>query len=256
MAHLPEFLATSRYCDVEHSDIHDQAHQLTRSCRSDIEKAVVLFEWVRDEVEYRLGLYKNTASETLAQGWGSCSNKANLLVALLRALEVPAGFHLLEVKTREYFGPLAPPAFFPFVSHRSLHVFCAVHLEGRWVRCDPTDDSRLSESTGHLNPQSRKVEFDGRRDALLNLRPEHILTDDGALLPHIDHVLEKERRSPPVFLRLLQRYMEFLRQRGKEFSNVDSIQESFFGLLEKESPEEHALLREVAKAESSRQRTG
>jgi hypothetical protein len=213
----------------------------------------VLFEWVRDAVEYRLGLYRHTASETLAQRWGSCSNKANLLVALLRALGVPAGFHLLEVKTREYFGPLAPPAFFPFVSHRSLHVFCAAQLEGRWVRCDPTDDSRLSESTQHLCVQSRKIDFDGRRDALLNIMPEHILTSDGVLLPHIDHVLEKERRSPPIFLRLVQLYMDFLRQRGKEFSDVDSVQKSFFGLLEKEFPEEHALLREVAMAESSRQ---
>ena len=256
MAHSLEFLSPSKYCDVEHSDIQECARQLTRSCRSDIEKAVVLFEWVRDEVEYRLGLYRHTASETLALRWGSCSNKANLLVALLRALDVPAGFHLLEVKTREYFGPLAPPAFAPFVSHRSLHVLCAAHLDGRWVRCDPTDDSRLSESTRHLSPQSRKVEFDGRSDALLNLMPEHILTNDGALLPHIDHVLEKERRLSPIFLRLVQIYMGFLRQRGKDFSSVASVQESFFRLLEKEFPEEHALLREVASAESARQKTG
>jgi hypothetical protein len=121
------------------------------------------------------------------------------------------------------------------------------------VRCDPTDDSRLSESTQHLCVQSRKIDFDGRRDALLNIMPEHILTSDGVLLPHIDHVLEKERRSPPIFLRLVQLYMDFLRQRGKEFSDVDSVQKSFFGLLEKEFPEEHALLREVAMAESSRQ---
>ncbi len=246
MSFFPEFLITTRYCEADHREIRGLARQLTQACQSDVEKAVTLFHWVRDQIEYRLGLHKHTASETLAHQWGSCSNKANLLVALMRALGIPAGFHLLEVKTREYFGPLTLPAFCPFVSHRSLHVFCALYLQGQWVRCDPTDDARLSESTLHLSPQSRKVEFDGTRDAMLNLTPEHILSDDGALLPHIDHVFAKERRSLPIFLAIAQFYMDFLRSRGKEFSNVDDLQECFLRLLEKEFPEAHGLILEAA----------
>ena len=39
----------------------------------------------------RVGLYSDTSSETLQRGYGSCSNKANVLVAILRALNIPAG---------------------------------------------------------------------------------------------------------------------------------------------------------------------
>ncbi len=244
MALPPEFLITSEYCDAGHPVIRELAHRLAQPCANDTEKAVALFEWVRDQIEYRLGLYRHAASESVGQRWGSCSNKANLLVALLRALGVPAGFHLLEVKTREYFGPLFLPAFHPFVSYRSLHVLCAIQLEGRWVRCDPTDDAQLSEGTHHLNPQSRKVEFDGRSDALLNLMPSHILSDDGVLLPHIDHILSKESRSLPAFLSIIQFYMAFLRQQGRNFSCVEDVQEGFFSLLAMEFPEGYALLHE------------
>jgi transglutaminase-like putative cysteine protease len=77
---------------------------------------VSLFYWVRDNIEYELGLKSDTASSTLLRGSGSCINKANLVVALLRALGIPAGFHIMTVKTRAYFSCLCTPCFNKFMS--------------------------------------------------------------------------------------------------------------------------------------------
>jgi len=55
-------------------------------------------------------------------------------VALLRALGIPAGFHVMAVKTKEYFGCLCTPRFNRFMSDRSVHVYGAVLLGGKWLK--------------------------------------------------------------------------------------------------------------------------
>jgi hypothetical protein len=64
------------------------------------------------------------------------------------------------------------------------------------------------------------LEFDGRNDALLNLRPDHVLADDGVILPHIDHILSKESRALPAFLHIMRLYAMFLRQHCSSFSRA------------------------------------
>ena len=240
------YLASSRFCDAHDLRVRRLAFELTKGCTSDNEKAVRLFRWVRDQIKYRLGLYPHTASETLQERSGSCSNKANLLVALLRAAGIPAGFHIIHVKTKEYFGPLCSTVFHPFLSDRSLHIFCGIFIDDRWLKCDPSDDAELSESTQHINPQSRKVDFDGHNDALLNLCLEHILSGDGVCNPHIDGVLSKVRKSPPVFLTVLDHYLEFLRKRGRDYSSTEELTGGFLSWLERAFPQGHFLLRQGA----------
>ncbi len=68
------------------------ARHLTADAGSEREAAVRLFDFVRDEIPYRFGPWGLCASETLARGEGSCTNKANLLVALLRAAGTAAAY--------------------------------------------------------------------------------------------------------------------------------------------------------------------
>jgi len=46
---------------------------------------------------HRVGIYSDKSSDTLRRGYGSCSNKANVLVSILRALQVPAGWACCSV---------------------------------------------------------------------------------------------------------------------------------------------------------------
>jgi Transglutaminase-like superfamily len=121
-----------------------------------------------------VGEWNHTASQTLAARSGTCRNKANLFVALVRARQIPEGFSLLHVRGQEYLGPIVPVRLHKYRGHRSLHIYPGVFIDNPWIHCDPTDDRRFAEATVHVNPQSHLVEWDGVHDAVLSLDPVYI----------------------------------------------------------------------------------
>ncbi len=104
-----EFLAATRYCDSGAITARALSDHLTRDAGSEREAAVRLYRFVRDEIPYAFGPWGIRASQTLAHGTGTCTNKANLLVALLRAAGIGAAYGVLRVDTQHYFGPIGPP---------------------------------------------------------------------------------------------------------------------------------------------------
>lgn len=231
----PSFLQGSLYCDVMHPTIHTLAQAVTRDARSQTDKAQRLFLWVRDEIAFRVGEWNQTASQTLALRSGTCSNKANLFVAFARACGIPAGFYVLHVRGQVYLGPIVPARLRKHIHPRSLHVYPGVFLDERWIRCDPTDDRLFAEGTVHVNPQSRLVEWDGTRDALLSLDPAHILDTRGPL-SSIDDELQKRQRIPAAIVRVGNLYIEFLRARARAYQTQQDIERAFTRWLLRHHP--------------------
>jgi transglutaminase-like putative cysteine protease len=230
-----KFLDGSPYCDVMHHTIHAMAHTLTHTAISQTDAARRVFLWVRDEITFRVGEWHHTASQTLAARSGTCSNKANLFVALVRACRIPAGFYLLHVRGQEYLGPIVPARLRKHIGHRSLHVYPGVCIDGQWIRCDPTDDRRFAETTVHVNPQSRLVEWDGVHDALLSLDPVHILDRHGPV-EWIDDVLQKRPRIPAAIVRVGNLYVEFLRAHASAYHTQEDIERAFARWLRRFHP--------------------
>src|SRR5690348_2856812 len=83
---LDAYLAPTPWCDADHPVVAHLAREITRGARTQVEAAAALFAWVRDELVYTMGDWNWKASETLALRTGTCSNKANVLVAFARAL--------------------------------------------------------------------------------------------------------------------------------------------------------------------------
>ena len=108
-----------------------------------------MFTWVRDNVLYRVGLWNKTASETLHEREGTCTNKANLLVAMLRSVDIPAGYGLLKVDGQKYWGPATPSIISKHVGRVSSHIFAMVYLD-RWICIDPSDDIQLCKNVGYI----------------------------------------------------------------------------------------------------------
>ena len=98
----------------------------------------------------------------------------------------------MEVKTKLYFGPLGVNRICQFVSEKSLHAYNAVFINNEWLAVDASDDIRLSQSMRHLAPPAHPVYFDGVNDALLNLDPDHIISNSVFPLPSLDHVFRKK----------------------------------------------------------------
>ena len=224
---LGSYLQESAYCDYTNPKILSLSQEITSDCKDVREKAVKLFFWVRDSIDYRVGLWNAKASETLLIGQGTCTNKSNLLVALLRAAKIPAGYGRMKVNGKEYFGPIAIPLLKNFVSDVSTHFYVLVNLNDRWVKCDPSDDRRLSEATYHYNYTTKMVNWDGRKNAMLNIRKDHII-EDRYPIANIDSLIKKRIKFwklTPV--KVANYYINFLRTNKTVFSSITDAEKSF-----------------------------
>jgi transglutaminase-like putative cysteine protease len=85
-----EHLEVTRYCDWRHSAVLAALVGVLDGDEPDRGTAIKLFRFVRDEILYEFGPWGVTASETLERRGGTCTNKANARVALLRAAGIPA----------------------------------------------------------------------------------------------------------------------------------------------------------------------
>jgi RND superfamily putative drug exporter len=213
LAGVGDALAVGFYCDHEHPAIRARAAQLARTLDEPdpVGIAIAAFEFVRDRIAYKIGPWGVPASTTLALEEGTCTNKANLLAALLRASGIPAAYAVLRVNARDYFGTLGPDFLTRYISRESVHIYAAAHLNGRWVRCDPSTDRELAGKTAHYCLQTRLVEWDGVHDSLDFLDPRHIYADIG-LYVDIDPMLERPARHvTPRFMAKANDWLAFIR---------------------------------------------
>ena len=213
------FLRATRFCDVSDPEIAYLAESL-RNNSGDRETAVTVFGYVRDAIAYEVGNWQRTASQTLRRGRGTCTNSANLMVALLRSLGIPAGYGVMVVSGREYFGPAIPRRLTSRAGERSRHIYVCVRIDGRWVRCDPSDDAALSVASQHVNPQCTLIDWDGWSDALLRLDPTHIV-EDRRPLPDIDALMARPMRKAMRFpVHIGNYFIGFLREHGESLADA------------------------------------
>lgn len=172
------YLQATPYVESKHPLIRKKAEEITHGLGNETEKAVKLFNYVRDECHYNM--YATTgdieayrASAILAKGQGWCVQKAILLAALCRAVEIPCGLMLVTIRNHK-----SPPeaveimktnVFFP-------HMYNSIFLNGKWLKAAPTFDREICERTG-----VPVVNFDGLNDAIL---PDKDLQGD----PYIEYL--------------------------------------------------------------------
>ncbi|MEZ4870685.1 MAG: transglutaminase family protein [Bdellovibrionales bacterium] len=234
------YLNSTEFCDSDNDQIRDLARVITRRAKNEKEAAIEVFEWVKERLVYRVGLYKEPASVSIQKMAGSCSNKANVFVALMRSLNVPAGYHISTVKTRDYFGPYCVERFSKFMSLKSYHVYAGVKLDGKWIKVDPTDDSGLTNGTKHIAPQAKPVFFDGENDAMLNLNSRHIIDDTMQCLSSIDDIFRRKVRCSAEAIEIMNLYMDFMRTDGKKHLTVPPFVEAFFEYFAQKHPKKYS----------------
>lgn len=160
---MQDYLQPSYCIDSDHLEITALARRLTTTEVSDSAKAITLYYWVRDEIQYDPYCVSNDiqeylASAVLSAGRGWCVTKAILLAALCRAVGVPArlGFadvrnHLSTERMRE---AMQTDIFY-------YHGYTAIFLNQTWVKATPAFNIELCDKFG-LKP----LEFDGVADSI------------------------------------------------------------------------------------------
>lgn len=89
------YVLPSEFCESNNSAIINLANEIKKnvSVKTDVNLANAVLSWVHNNIEYELyGDTKYGAIETLNVKKGNCNDQAHLVVALLRALNIPAKY--------------------------------------------------------------------------------------------------------------------------------------------------------------------
>jgi transglutaminase-like putative cysteine protease len=121
------YIYPSRYCQSDR--LSRLANREFGHLRSGYWRVLAIHDWVRNRTVFTSGSsdHRTGAMDTLVEQVGVCRDFAHLMIALCRALNIPARF----VTGIDYGAPLAmgPPDF---------HAYVEVFLGTRWYLFDPT----------------------------------------------------------------------------------------------------------------------
>ena len=142
---LRKYLSSTKNCQVKNKDIQDLAKTLTSKLKTDYEKGKKLFNWVRDNIQYKK--YRNTlrgAVKTLKAKKGNCVDQSHLLIALSRASGIPARY----VKGGGC----------KFTSgYVSGHIWTQLYINKKWVVADTTSPRNTLGKIRNWNTKSYKL---------------------------------------------------------------------------------------------------
>lgn len=189
-AEVLPYLYPSRYCQ---SDVlNATAMALFGGLWQGYSRVQAICDWVQRHVRFESGSSDGTTSavDTLRQGRGVCRDFAHLMIALCRAVNIPARF-----TTGLDYG--ADPALGP----PDFHAYVEAYVGGRWYMFDPSgtaipmgfvrigcgrdaSDCAYASIFGSVNPQGRRllVEAVAGSDGVLRTpwrTADALSTDDG-----------------------------------------------------------------------------
>jgi transglutaminase-like putative cysteine protease len=185
MDQTERYLKSTATIDSANPSIKEKAQNLIRGKCETTDKAKSLFYWVRDEIKYNpfvpLEVLENyRASKTLERGQGFCVEKAAVLAAFARAVDIPARLHLADIRNYLISDRLLKVMGTNLFSY---HGYTELYINGTWVKATPAFDLKMCRKNRII-----PVEFDGQNDAILH---SHNL--DGKL--HIEYVKDRGYRE-------------------------------------------------------------
>lgn len=96
----------------------------------------VIYTFVRDEIQFGYNADDRLpASQVLKDGYGQCNTKGTLLMALLRAVGIPARFHGFTIYNELQRGAI-PRYLFMIAPERIIHSWVEVYQHGRWINLE------------------------------------------------------------------------------------------------------------------------
>lgn len=165
LSSIEHFSQSAYFIDSDHPNVKAYANQVIQGIDNPRDQAVALYNDVRDSYLYNpyeisLQPRHSKASGILAREKksGHCIDKAIILCALGRAVDIPTRLHFANVKNHiatekleEYLG----------TDILVFHGYMEFYLDGQWVKCTPAFNKSLCDK---LNVAT--LEFDGVNDSI------------------------------------------------------------------------------------------
>ncbi len=98
-----------------------------------------------------------SASQVLKDGYGQCNTKGTLLMALLRAMGVPARFHGFTIDNELQRGAI-PNYLMPLAPKRIIHSWVEVYHQGEWLELE----GYILDKTYLTRIQNKFADSDGK----------------------------------------------------------------------------------------------
>ncbi|MFX1325702.1 MAG: transglutaminase family protein [Promethearchaeota archaeon] len=201
---MEEYLKPTENCDFTHPAVLVKAKELTKNDETHKEMALSIFHFVRDKIKFMMVSDDDKASDTLTKGYGDCGTKTNLQVALLRAVNIPARYHVASLH-KECLKGIVSKIFFIF-SPKVIpyHPWCECYLSEKWISCDTLLDKALVNTLFKKDiiskDEIKTIEWDGEND--LNTMTSWMIQDKGTYrsLEEIVSEVERDSKSYPVKL--------------------------------------------------------
>lgn len=96
------------------------------------EKVKSIYNFVRDEIKFGYNISDDiTASEVLKDGYGQCNTKATLLMALLRATDIPNRIHGFTINKALQKGAISG-IWYKLSPKNILHSWVEIYVNNKW----------------------------------------------------------------------------------------------------------------------------
>lgn len=130
------YLAPSGMVDINHSSIQQLVKQHNWQSLEPYQAIGEIYQFVRDEITFGYNRDDGiSASQVLKDGYGQCNTKGTLLIALLRAVGIPARFHGFTIDNELQKGAIPNYLFF-LAPKRIIHSWVEVYYDGRWLELE------------------------------------------------------------------------------------------------------------------------
>lgn len=149
-------------------EIDELAAALTREAGSPRERAVEIFLFVRDEIEYGFTGRFDAAepSETLRLARGHCNPKTELFVALLESAGIEARQRFVTISSDVLYGLFPKRAPVPATLD---HSYAEVKIDGEWLQVDGhvPDAALFRAAVRRLESEGRSVGYGAHVDGCI-----------------------------------------------------------------------------------------
>jgi hypothetical protein len=141
---LNKYKIATKNCQVTNSYIKQTAYKIIKNCKTNLQKATAIFNWVRDNIAYNF--YYNTkygAKNTLLKKRGNCVDLSHLLVALFRASDLAARYvhGTATFSSGNVYG----------------HVWTQVLVGKKWIVADASSTRNLFGVVNNWNPYTYRL---------------------------------------------------------------------------------------------------
>jgi transglutaminase-like putative cysteine protease len=205
---IENYLKPTEYCNFNHPDIIARVEELTKVDKTPEDKALSIFHFVRDKIKFMMVIDDDKASDTLIKRYGDCGTKTNLQVALLRAANIPARYHVASLH-KECIKGIVSKVFY-LLSPKIIphHPWCECYLNEKWISCDTLLDKALVEVLYKKGIFTKKeiqtIDWDGKND--LNTMLTWMIEDKGTYAS-LDEIISEAEEDSKNYPEKLVRYI-------------------------------------------------